>query len=67
MANSAHTGGMSEPVPSPYPPGTTEEVIWVDARGRVLPDQQGAVRGETIVTFPDGRTEYTLFTLQPVN
>jgi hypothetical protein len=52
---------MSEPVPSPYPPGTIEEVIWVDARGRVLPDQQGAVRGETIVTLPDGRRECSIF------
>jgi hypothetical protein len=49
-------------VASPFPPGTTEEVIWVGADGEVLPTQEGAVRGETIVTYPDGRTEHTLFT-----
>jgi hypothetical protein len=57
---------MSEPnVASPFPPGTIEQVIWVGADGQVLPDQDGAVRGETIVTYPDGRVEHTLFTTAP--
>lgn len=47
---------------SPFPPGTTTQVIWVGADGEVLPDQKGAVRGETTVTYPDGRVEHTLFT-----
>lgn len=54
---------MSEAVVSPFPPGSIEEVIWIDAEGNVLPDQRGAVRGETIVTFPDGNREYTIFTI----
>jgi len=49
-------------VSSPFPPGTNEQVIWVGADGQVLPDAAGAVRGETIVTYPDGRIEHTLFT-----
>ncbi len=56
------TGGVSEPVVSPFPPGTTEQTIWIDAQGRVLPGPDGAVRGEVTVTFPDGRQEHTLFT-----
>jgi hypothetical protein len=44
---------------SPFPPGTTVATIWV---GMVLPDQKGAGRGETTVTYPDGRVEHTLFT-----
>jgi hypothetical protein len=56
------TGRMSEAaVRSPFPPGTTEQVIWVDGDGNVLPDQEGAVSGEITVTFPDGRQEHTLF------
>lgn len=55
---------MSEPS-SPFPPGTTEQVIWVDADGHVLPDAQGAVGGETVVTYPDGRVESTLFRSVP--
>jgi hypothetical protein len=47
---------------SPFPPGTTVATIWVGANGKVLPDQKGAVRGETTVTYPDGRVEHTLFT-----
>lgn len=54
-------GGVSEPVVSPFPPGTTEQTIWIDAQNRVLPDQEGAIGGEVIVTFPDGSTEHTLF------
>jgi len=55
---------MAQPkTSSPFPPGTTEQVIWVGADGEVLPDQKGAVRGETTVTYPDGRVEHTLFTL----
>lgn len=57
---------MTEPqVASPFPPGTTEQVIWVGADGQVLPDAEGAVRGETVVTYPDGRVESTLFTTGP--
>ena len=57
---------MSQPkVPSPFPPGTTETVIWTDAQGRVLPDQEGATGGETVVTYPDGRVEHTIFTIEP--
>lgn len=52
-------------VTSPFPPGTTEQVIWVGADGQVLPDAKDAVRGETIVTYPDGRVEHTLFTTGP--
>lgn len=55
---------MSEPkVASPFPPGTTEAVIWTDAQGQVLTDRKGAVGGETVVVYPDGRTEHTLFTI----
>jgi len=56
---------MSGPVVSPFPPGTTEQTIWIDAQGSVLPDQIGAVRGEVVVTFPDGTKEHTLFTTGP--
>lgn len=59
------TGGVSEPLVSPFPPGTTEQTIWLDAQGRVLPDQVGAVRGEVVVTFPNGEKEHTLFTTGP--
>lgn len=56
---------MSEPVKSPCPPGSTEEVIWADVDGNVLPGQQGAAWGETIVTLPDGTKEHTIFTTGP--
>jgi len=57
------TGVMTQSkASSPFPPGTTTQVIWVGADGEVLPDQKGAVRGETTVTYPDGRVEHTLFT-----
>lgn len=59
------TGKMSKPVVSPYPPGSTEEVIWVDIDGRVLPDQDGAAWGETIVTLPDGKKEHAIFRTGP--
>jgi hypothetical protein len=55
-------GGMTGPVPSPFPPGTTEQTIWFGAQGEVLPGPEGAVRGEVTVTYPDGKTEHTLFT-----
>jgi hypothetical protein len=48
-------------VASPFPPGTTERVIWVDGEGNVLPGQDGATGGEIIVTYPDGRREHHLF------
>jgi len=54
---------VSEPqVKSPFPPGTTERVIWVDAEGKVLPTQEGAAGGEITLTFPDGTRQHTIFT-----
>ncbi len=53
---------MTGPVASPFPPGTTERTIWIGAQGEVLPSQEGAVSGEVVVTYPDGRTEHHLFT-----
>jgi hypothetical protein len=57
---------MTQPVDpaqvrSPFPPGTTEQVIWVDGDGNVLPGQEGATGGEITVTYPDGRQEHHLF------
>lgn len=52
---------MTQPVVSPFPPGTTERTIWIGAQGQVLPNQEGAVRGEVVVTYPDGKVEHTLF------
>lgn len=49
-------------VPSPFPPGTTEAVIWVDANGRQVSGPDRAERGEVTVTFPDGRVERTYLT-----
>jgi hypothetical protein len=54
---------VSEPqVKSPFPPGTTERVIWVDAEGKVLPTKEGAAGGEITLTFPDGTRQHTIFT-----
>jgi hypothetical protein len=54
---------VSQPQAStPFPPGTTEQVIWTDADGRVLPGQENATGGEIVLTFPDGRVEHTIFT-----
>lgn len=50
-------------VESPFPPGTEERVIYVDAAGNVVPSSEGAVRGEVTVTYPDGREEHTTFSL----
>lgn len=50
-------------VKSPFPPGTTERVIYVDAAGNVLPTSESAVRGEVTVTFPDGSETHTTFSL----
>ena len=58
------TQGMAK-VTSPFPPGTTEQVIWTDAEGNVLPDQKDATGGEIVVTFPDGQVEHTIFTTAP--
>lgn len=51
--------------PSPFPPGTTETVVWLGPDGQVLPNQQGAVRGEIEVRYPDGKLEHTAFTVGP--
>jgi len=59
------TGGVSEPVGSPFPPGTTEQVIWQDSAGQPLPDRVGAAGGEIVVTYPDGRQEHIMFTSGP--
>lgn len=53
---------MSEAVKSPFPPGTIERVIWVDAEGKQLPSQEGAAGGEIHLTFPDGTEQHTIFT-----
>ena len=54
--------GEPAQVPSPFPPGTTEAVIWVDAEGNVLPTQEGSAGGEITLTFPDGTKQHTIFT-----
>lgn len=54
---------------SPFPPGTDVQIIYVDAEGEVLPAKAdgsapaGTVGGETVVTYPDGRVETSLFRL----
>lgn len=54
---------MSDPVG--YPPGTTEQVIWQDSEGNQVATQEEAAGGEIVVTFPDGRSEHTLFSTGP--
>jgi hypothetical protein len=56
---------MAQPATSPFPPGTTSRVVWTDPQGRVLSDQTGATGGEIVVTYPDGRVESTIFTIEP--
>jgi hypothetical protein len=42
-----------------------EQVIFMDASGRVTVDRDRAVRGEALRTYSDGTTESTLFTIDP--
>lgn len=57
---------MAQPLPDPYPEGSTVETIWLDHAGQPT-DQAHAYRGETTITTPDGDVQWLSFDTHPVS